>query len=61
VIEKNVGKKAKKRLTPLPAGDVVATVADIRKIRKLDWKPTTRIEVGIKNFVAWYKEYYKIK
>jgi len=61
VIEKNVGKKAKKKLVPLPAGDVVATVADIRKLRKLGWKPTTRIETGIKNFVAWYKEYYKVK
>jgi len=59
-IEKNVGKKAKKKMMPLPAGDVVATVADIRKLRKLGWKPTTRIEKGIKNFVDWYKEYYKI-
>jgi UDP-glucuronate 4-epimerase len=61
VIENNVGKKAKKKLVPLPAGDVVATVADIRKLRKLGWKPTTRIEVGIKKFIKWYKEYYKIK
>jgi len=61
VIEKNVGKKAKRKLVPLPAGDVVATVADIRRLRKLGWKPTTRIEVGIKKFVEWYKEYYKIK
>lgn len=60
VIEKNVGKKSKRKLVPLPAGDVVATVADIRKLRKLGWRPTTRIEVGIKNFVAWYKEYYKV-
>ncbi len=59
-IEKNVGKVAKKKMMPLPAGDVVATVADIRKLRKLGWKPTTRIEKGIKNFVEWYREYYKI-
>lgn len=61
IIENNIGQKAKKKLVPLPAGDVVATVADIRKLRKLGWKPTTRIEVGIKNFVKWYKDYYKIK
>jgi len=60
VIEENVGKKAKKKLVPLPPGDVIATVADIRKLRKLGWKPTTRIEKGIKNFIEWYKEYYKI-
>ena len=59
-IEKNVGKVAKKKMMPLPAGDVVATVADIRKLRKLGWKPTTRIDKGIKNFVEWYRGYYKI-
>jgi len=59
-IEKNVGKQAKKKMMPLPAGDVIATVADIRKLRKLGWKPTTRINKGIKNFVDWYRAYYKI-
>lgn len=59
-IEKNVGKVAKKKMMPLPPGDVVATVADIRKLRKLGWKPTTRIDKGIKNFVEWYREYYQI-
>lgn len=59
-IEKNVGKVAKKKMMPLPAGDVVATVADIKRLRKLGWKPTTRIKQGIKNFVDWYREYYKI-
>lgn len=61
VIENAIGKKAKKKLMPMQPGDVPATVADIRKLRKLGWKPTTRIEVGIKNFVEWYKEYYKVK
>ncbi|MFA6184300.1 MAG: NAD-dependent epimerase/dehydratase family protein [Parcubacteria group bacterium] len=61
VLEENLGKKAKKKMMPMQPGDVPATVADIRKLRKLGWKPTTRIEQGIKNFVTWYKEYYKIK
>ncbi len=60
VIEKNIGKIAKKKLMPLQPGDVLSTVADIRKLRRLGWKPTTRIEEGIKNFVNWYKEYYKV-
>lgn len=59
VIEENIGKKAKKQLLPMQPGDVSATIADIKKLRKLGWKPTTRIEKGIKNFVDWYKEYYK--
>ncbi|MDP3957661.1 MAG: GDP-mannose 4,6-dehydratase [bacterium] len=58
-IEKNVGKKAKMKMMPLPPGDVISTVADIKKLRKMGWKPTTRIDKGIKNFVEWYREYYK--
>ena len=61
VIEKNAGKKAKKKMMPMQPGDVPTTVADIRKLKKLGWKPTTRIEKGIANFVKWYREYYKIK
>lgn len=61
VLEENLGKKAKKKLMPMQPGDVPKTVADIRKLRRLGWKPTTRIEKGIKNFVDWYKEYYKVK
>lgn len=60
VIEENVGKKAKKKMMPMQPGDVPVTFADIRKLRKLGWKPTTRIEKGIKNFVEWYQEYYQI-
>lgn len=59
-VERMAGKKAKKKMMPMQPGDVESTVADIRKLRKLGWKPTTRIEEGIKNFVAWYKEYYKV-
>ncbi len=61
VIEENVGKKAKKNLMPIQPGDVPSTVADIRQLRQLGWKPTTRIEKGIKNFVDWYKKYYNVK
>jgi len=48
-------------MMPMQPGDVPTTVADIRKLKKLGWKPTTRIEKGIANFVKWYREYYKIK
>ena len=60
VLEKNLGKKAKKKMMPIQPGDVPKTVADIRRIRKLGWKPTTRIEAGIKKFVEWYKEYHRV-
>jgi UDP-glucuronate 4-epimerase len=60
-IEKNAGKKAKKKMMPMQQGDVPKTVANTQKLRKLGWKPTIRIEEGIKNFVEWYREYYNVK
>ncbi len=59
-IEKNVGKIAEKKMMPLPAGDVVSTVADISKLRAMGWEPTTRIDIGIRNFVEWYRIYYHL-
>src|SRR3989344_6018153 len=56
VLENCLGKKAKKKMMPMQPGDVPSTVANIRKLKKLGWKPTTRIEKGIKNFVEWYNE-----
>ncbi|MCX7910527.1 MAG: NAD-dependent epimerase [Endomicrobia bacterium] len=62
IIEKYLGKKAKKNLLPIQPGDVVETYADIEDlIRDIGFKPSTSIEVGIRNFIEWYKEYYNIK
>lgn len=60
VLEEHIGKKAKKKLLPMQPGDVPTTVADIRKLKKLGWKPTTRIDEGIEKFVAWYRTYHNI-
>ncbi len=61
LIEKFLGKTATKNLLPLQAGDVPETFADIENTKnKLAWQPKTSIEDGIKKFIAWYKEYYKI-
>jgi UDP-glucuronate 4-epimerase len=58
-IEKNLGKKTVINYLPMQAGDVAATVADIKKLRKLGWEPRTNIDKGVKAFVDWYREYYK--
>lgn len=58
-IEKNLGKKAKIRFLPLQPGDVKETTADISKLKKLGYEPKTNIDVGVKRFVEWYREYYK--
>ena len=59
-IEKAVGKKAKKKLMPMQAGDLKATYADISKLRKaVGFEPKTNIEEGIERFVEWYLGYFK--
>ncbi len=41
----------------LQAGDVLATYADIDDlIHDTGFQPSTSIEVGINNFVRWYRE-----
>jgi UDP-glucuronate 4-epimerase len=61
-IEKNLGKVAKKEMLDMQAGDVAETFADIEKSKsKLNFEPQTSIEEGIKKFLDWYREYYKIK
>jgi UDP-glucuronate 4-epimerase len=58
-IEKELGKKAAKKMLPMQPGDVVETYADISESeRDLDFQPTTRIEEGIASFINWYKSYY---
>jgi UDP-glucuronate 4-epimerase len=59
VLEDSLGAKAEKNMLPMQPGDVKQTVADISKLRKLGWAPTTKIEEGLKRFADWYKEYYK--
>lgn len=58
IIEECCGKKAEKIMMPMQAGDVPASFADIDAISNdLGYKPSTSINVGIPNFVDWYKKY----
>lgn len=58
-LEKALGKTAEKELLPLQPGDVPDTYADIDAlIRDFDYKPHTKVEQGIANFVDWFKSYY---
>jgi UDP-glucuronate 4-epimerase len=48
-------------MLPLQPGDVLATYADVDDLaRDVGFKPTTSIEVGIDNFVKWYRSYYQV-
>jgi UDP-glucuronate 4-epimerase len=60
-IEKACGRKAIIEFQPMQPGDVRATLSDIESTtRDLGYRPTTGIEAGIPNFVAWYRQYYGV-
>jgi UDP-glucuronate 4-epimerase len=62
VLEETLGIEANKNYLPLQPGDVPDTFADVTDlIRDVGYKPDTPIEDGIRNFVAWYKDYYGIE
>ena len=61
VIEEVVGKKAIFNYMPMQPGDVPATYANVEDlVRDVGFKPDTTIEVGIRNFIDWYRDYYNI-
>lgn len=58
-IEKTIGKQAKKEMLPMQEGDVNRTWADSSKlIKNFNYKPSTTINVGVQEFVEWYKRFY---
>ena len=61
IIEEHLGQKAEKNLLPLQPGDVPATYANVDDLmEEVGFKPATKIETGIGNFVNWYRDYYKV-
>lgn len=60
-IERALGKKARIKKMPFQPGDIHKTYADVSKLTKLSgYVPKTDIERGITNFVAWFREYYRV-
>jgi UDP-glucuronate 4-epimerase len=61
VIEDCLGKKANKLLLPMQPGDVPATFADVNDLtRDVGFQPSTSIKDGVRRFVDWYLDYYKV-
>jgi UDP-glucuronate 4-epimerase len=61
LLEKELGIEAEKNMLPMQAGDVPATWADCSElIENTGYIPKTSVEEGIKKFVQWYKEFYKV-
>ena len=60
VLEDCLGQKSERNLLPMQPGDVLDTHADVEDlVTDFAYKPDTPIELGIENFVRWYREYYQ--
>ena len=60
-LELALGKQAKKNFLPLQAGDVPTTFAETEELRThTGFAPATPVEAGVRSFVAWYRDYYRI-
>jgi UDP-glucuronate 4-epimerase len=59
VLEECLGRKAQRIMMPLQPGDVAETFADVDElVADVAYKPDTPIEVGVRNFVEWFLDYY---
>lgn len=60
-IEEACGRDAVKNFMPMQEGDVPATWADTSLLQELTgYRPQTGIREGIRQFVAWYRDYYQV-
>jgi UDP-glucuronate 4-epimerase len=61
VLEECLSRTAQRNLLPMQPGDVPATAADVSRLaRDAGFQPATPIEVGVRRFVEWYRDYYKV-
>lgn len=60
-IEDCLGRKAERNYMGMQAGDVPATWANADLLKKLTgYKPRTRVDDGVAQFIEWYRKYYDI-
>ncbi len=61
ILEEELGQTAEKNMMPIQPGDVPETSADIQRSRDLlGFSPKIPLKDGIKKFVEWYRDYYKV-
>ncbi|SHG23229.1 NAD-dependent epimerase [Dysgonomonas macrotermitis] len=60
-IEVALNKEAKKVFLPMQPGDVYQTYADTSQLENdVNFKPNTSIKDGVKSFIDWYIDFYKV-
>lgn len=53
--------EAHRELVPMQPGDVAVTYADTSELeRDFGYRPSTRLEDGLREFARWYKRYYRL-
>lgn len=60
VLERCLGREAKKEYLPMQPGDVYETYADVQDLMDdYGFKPSTTIEEGLEKFAKWFLKYYQ--
>jgi UDP-glucuronate 4-epimerase len=60
-IEIVTGRHANKQMLPMQPGDVIQTWADVTDLKeRFGYNPIFSVKEGVREFVSWYKEYYKL-
>ena len=61
LLEKHLGKKARLQLVEGQPGDVQDTWADSGDLeRACGYRPNTSLDDGVKRFVGWFRDYYRV-
>ena len=61
ILEETLGLKAIKNFLPMQPGDVEETFANSDLLNEwVGFTPSTKIEIGIKKFAEWYKNYHSL-
>ena len=61
ILEELLGREAQKEYLPSQPGEVPDTYADVEDLaRDVGYAPSTPLEEGLAQFVAWYRDYYGV-
>jgi UDP-glucuronate 4-epimerase len=61
VLEQVLDRKAILNVMPTQDGEMTRTEADVTETRAaLDYAPSTPIDIGVKRFVDWYRDFYGV-
>lgn len=60
ILEKELGKKAKRNYLPMQPGDLSETYASVDDLKEyIGFSPKLQIEDGLHDYIKWFKSYYK--